>query len=73
MMKKTVIFKPLSTTGEKEELVNTNCELQRKLQAREQDYRNETATLVEVKNKLKTWIDHIRIIAADVEAERNEN
>ncbi|XP_054876253.1 uncharacterized protein LOC129351416 [Poeciliopsis prolifica] len=58
--------------SEREELRKTNCELQRKLQLTEQDCRDEAATLQEVKNKLKTWMHHIRVTAKDMEAETEE-
>ncbi|XP_014832101.1 PREDICTED: uncharacterized protein LOC106910059 [Poecilia mexicana] len=57
---------------EREELVKSNSELQRKLQVTEQDCRDEAATLQEVKNKLKTWMHHIRVTAEDMEAETEE-
>ncbi|XP_043954859.1 uncharacterized protein LOC122821064 [Gambusia affinis] len=47
-------------------------ELQRKLQVMEQDCRDEAAALQEVKNKLKTWMHHIRATAEDMEAEAEE-
>lgn len=38
----------------------------------EQDCRDEAAALQEVKNKLKTWMHHIRATAEDMEAEAEE-
>ncbi|XP_027893442.1 uncharacterized protein LOC114156975 [Xiphophorus couchianus] len=57
---------------EREELLKTNSELQRKLQVTEQDCSDEAAVLQEVKNKLKTWMHHIRVTAEDMEAETEE-
>ncbi|XP_035984911.1 uncharacterized protein LOC118558486 [Fundulus heteroclitus] len=69
----TTIYYMQKWKREREVLLDTIFELQRQLMEREQDKRDETATLVEVKTKLKTWMDHLRIIAEEAEAKIEEN